>query len=90
MIAIAEQIDDYPSFAAEIRTYAKHHETLLEQHRGKFALVVGDNIEGVFPTMLSAAEAAALRFGFRSVFIQEISDTPPVDVQPSNFAVNEN
>ena len=58
----------------EIAVYDRERERLEREHRGKFALVRGDELVGTFDTFQAAADEAVRRFGRGPYLICHISD----------------
>jgi hypothetical protein len=70
-----------PELATEIEYFEEHRAALVEEAKGKFALVKGDELLGMFDT-----EAEAIRHGFRTLgnvpfLVKQITE---VDI-PLNF-----
>lgn len=58
--------------ATEMAAYATHKERLLAEHRGKFVLIHGSEIVGVFDTQREALTFGYLRFGYVDLFTKRI------------------
>jgi hypothetical protein len=61
-------------FTREIAAYERHRETLERDHKGKVALVHGNELVGVYDTLVAACEEAHNRFDLDPFMIKEISD----------------
>jgi hypothetical protein len=57
----------------ELRTYHRERGRLESEHRGKFVLIRGDEIVGVFDDFHTASEQAARRFKRESYLVQRIA-----------------
>jgi hypothetical protein len=60
----------------ELATFRKELPNLLaaEGNRGKYALVYGDKVEGVWDTVDEALAAGYTRFGVQPFLVQEITE----------------
>ncbi len=58
----------------EINHYKTLKSKLLEEHKGKFALIKGETLYGVFSNFADAHREALKRFGPVEALIQEITD----------------
>ncbi len=60
----------------ELETFQRELPTLLqsEGNRGKFALVYGDAVSGVFTTVDEALDVGYELFGLKSFLVKEITD----------------
>ncbi len=56
----------------EIATYEANKERLLAEHRGRFVLIHGSEIVGVFRTQTEALVAGYQRFGYVDLFTKRI------------------
>jgi hypothetical protein len=62
----------------ELETYEKLKEELLAKHEGKYVLILGDQIHGIFDTRTDAIRTGYERFGHVPIFVKEIErvETP--------------
>jgi hypothetical protein len=69
------------TFAQELETYTTHRDELLRQSEGKFVLIKGDRMFGVFDTQGDAMREGSVRFGRGDFLVKQIvADEPaPVD-----------
>ena len=58
----------------EIAVYDRERERLEREHRGKFVLILGDEIVGIFDTFQVAADEAVRRFGRGPYLIRHIPE----------------
>jgi hypothetical protein len=56
----------------ELATYEKHKEELLNAHAGKFVLVHGDQVAGVWDTYKDALEAGYGNFGLEPFLVKQV------------------
>jgi len=68
----------------ELKTFEGHRSELLGKHRGKFALVKEDKIEGVFDDEADALSQGYERFGNVPFLVKQIVE---IDL-PMNFTSN--
>lgn len=61
------------SFEADVSAYLRALPTQISQNEGKFALVGGGALVGVFESEAAAMHAGYQRFGIRGFLVQEIS-----------------
>jgi hypothetical protein len=81
--------DDPPlDLTRENAAYAKERERLLREHRGKIALVVGDEVAGVFDGVDEALLEGYRRFGLVRMVVREIRDDDDVPEYISNVDIN--
>jgi len=57
-------------------TYAKHAVEWNELHPGKFAVVKGDSLAGVFDTMDEALAAGARNYGLQPFLVRQLGQPP--------------
>lgn len=64
--------------AKERETFERHREELLAEHEGKYVLIRGDQVYGIFDTEMDAVRAGFQRFGRVPMFVKEIErvETP--------------
>lgn len=62
----------------ETRTYERHRADLLASDPGKFVLIAGETIEGIFETHREAMTAGYQRFGVKPFLVKQILATEPV------------
>ena len=65
----------------ELQTYERERPALLA-HRGKFVLIRGDEVSGVFDGYEDALRAGYDRFGFERFLVREIQAVDPVEFIP--------
>lgn len=70
-------------FAEERAVYEASKSQLLAQHQGKFALILGGEIAGVFDTDINALQAGYEKFGPVPLFIQQILPQTPEQSAPA-------
>ncbi len=70
-------------FALERATYESRKPQLLADHQGKFALVCGKEVAGVFDTDINALKAGYEKFGPVPLFIQQILPEIPEQSAPA-------
>ena len=61
------------SLKSDFATYHKLEKELLRDHEGKFALIHGKNLVGVYPTSDEALSTAAKDFGYDIFLIMHIA-----------------
>lgn len=59
-------------YAEELATFERHKADLLAAHRGKFALIVGKDLLGVYDTWDDAADDAYRRLGYVRILVKPI------------------
>jgi hypothetical protein len=62
------------SLEQELATLDREKDRLEKEHRGKFALIRGDEVIGTFDTFDAAAEEALRRFGQGPYLIRQIGE----------------
>jgi hypothetical protein len=67
----------------EVDTYARHLPELL-QHQGKFVLIKGAEVAGIFDSYRDAVTAGDQRFKPVSFLVKRISVMESVDAPPRN------
>jgi hypothetical protein len=70
-------------FAQERAIYESKKPQLLAEHQGKFALIYGGEIAGVFDTDINALQAGYEKFGPVPLFIQQILPQIPDQSAPA-------
>jgi hypothetical protein len=62
----------------EAETYERHREELLAKHEGKYVLIYGEQVQGIFDTPMDAVRSGYQRFGHVPIFVKEIErvETP--------------
>jgi hypothetical protein len=68
------EADSEVRHARERAAYERHRAELERRHPGKIALLCGDELVGVFPTLDAAASRAFERFGPRPCLTQRVGD----------------
>ena len=62
----------------EIRTYEEHKAELLEQSRGRWVLIHGQDVIGLHDTELDAAKAGWTRFKTEAFLVRQVLEKQPV------------
>lgn len=62
----------------ELQFFEAHRAEWLQHHQGKFALVVGEELAGVYDSPQTAFEAGIDKFGNIAMLIKQILPTDPV------------
>ena len=57
----------------ELETYDTNKEELLREHEGKFVLIKGEEVIGIFRTELAATNGGHKRFGYVPILVREIT-----------------
>jgi hypothetical protein len=70
-------------FANEIATYEAKKSQLLAEHRGKFVLVHGAELSGIYDSEQNALEEGYRRFGPVPLLIQQILPVTPEQSAPA-------
>jgi hypothetical protein len=70
-----------PTLAAELRTFAHHRDELLGRAKGKFVLIKGDAIVGVFENRTDALSRGYREFGNNPFLVKQVTE---IEV-PLNF-----
>jgi hypothetical protein len=68
---------------AEIRYFEAHKQDLLRHHEGKFALVVGERLIGVFDAPEEAYKAGLAQVGNRPMLIKQVLRDEPTQSAPA-------
>jgi hypothetical protein len=71
---------------AERRFFRQRRAELLRHHEGKFALVHGEELVGVFSTFDDAYAHGIARFGRQLFLVEQISPAKPLAHLPSRYA----
>ncbi len=72
----------------EVETWEKHKEELLRLHEGKFVLIKGDQMYGIFPSVKDAYRSGLRQFGNVPMLIKEImAEELPVSFGGGNLTV---
>jgi hypothetical protein len=58
--------------ANELATYERHKSELVKTHEGKFVLIHGDEISGIWDTYQDALSAGYKQFGMQPFFVKQI------------------
>lgn len=64
--------------AKETATYEANKKKLLEEHEGKYVVIKGDKIYGVYNTENLATRAAYKEFGYVNLLVRKITEKDPV------------
>jgi hypothetical protein len=67
------------SLEQELKTYEKEKEKLLAEAKGKFVLIKGDKIIGVYASQEDALAEGYKRFGNEEFLVKEITEIEPVN-----------
>jgi hypothetical protein len=59
-------------FEKELATYERHKEELVSVHEGRFVLIQGDQIAGIWDTYQDALEAGYKQFGLTPFMVKQI------------------
>lgn len=70
----------------EYQTFAENKDTLLEHHSGKFALIYGDKMIGVWDSQASAYERGVREFGNVPFLVKLIVQDDVIEAAPALFA----
>lgn len=62
------------TFAAELRTFANHHDELLGRAKGKYVLIKGEAIVGVFENRVDALSSGYREFGNNPFLVKQVTD----------------
>ena len=71
--------------AKELATYEIHREELVGSHDGKFVLIHGDEIAGIWDTYKDAIEAGYQRFGLNPFLVKQIQTVERVQFITRNI-----
>jgi hypothetical protein len=63
-----------PDFSREMAAYERYRAQLERDHPDKIALIHGDDLVGVFDTLLEAMAEGRRRFGLEQSMVKEIGD----------------
>ena len=63
----------------ELKTYKKEKESLLSKHAGKFVLIKGQKIIGLFVSKDDALKEGYKKFNNREFLVKQIMDIEPVN-----------
>jgi hypothetical protein len=66
-------MSDSGLFAAEKATFETNRAQLFSEHPGKYVLVKGDDILGVFDTENDAVREGYARFGSQAFYVRQIT-----------------
>jgi hypothetical protein len=61
-----------PPFEREYKTYEKHQPELLSKAKGKYMLIKGDEILGIFPRQFAAINQGYKQLGRGPFFVKRI------------------
>ena len=67
----------------EIAFFEAQRAAFLKEHRGKYALIKGEECFGFFDDAQRAFEAGVARFGAEPVLIKQVLDKDQIDVTPA-------
>jgi hypothetical protein len=83
--------DSGPDFSREEAAYQRERDRLVRDHSGKYALVHGHQVVGVFSSFQDAVAEGGRRFELSEMMVCEITDPEPaayishVDVNHPSF-----
>jgi hypothetical protein len=72
-VEMSEPGRDGPTTRLELKTYERERRRLEDEHRGKFVLIQGEEIAGIFDDFKTASQHAAQRFKRESYLIHCIA-----------------
>jgi hypothetical protein len=58
--------------ACELATYERHKEELVGAHEGRFVLIHGDDLSGIWDTYQDALKAGYDKFGLEAFLVKQI------------------
>jgi hypothetical protein len=64
----------------ELETYELHRSSLLSESEGKFVLIHGDEVAGVWPTYREALKTGYERYGLQPFLVKQIELVESVQV----------
>lgn len=67
------------SLEQELKTYENEKEKLLSEGKGKFALIKGNKIIGIYVSQEDALAEGYKRFGNEEFLVKEITEIEPVN-----------
>lgn len=67
------------SLEQELKTYEENKERLLSEAKGKFVLIKGDKIIGIYVSQEDALAEGYKRFGNEEFLVKEITEIEPVN-----------
>lgn len=67
------------SLEQELKTYQKEKEKLLQESKGKFVLIKGGEIIGVYASQEDALAEGYKKFGNEEFLVKEITEVEPVN-----------
>jgi len=73
------------SLATELATYERHKEELVGVNEGKFVLIQGEAIAGVWDTYTDALEAGYKQFGLTPFLVKQIRGIEQVQFFTRDF-----
>lgn len=63
----------------ELKTYEREREKLLSEAKGKFVLIKGDKIVGIYVSQEDALAEGYKRFGNEEFLVKEITQIEPIN-----------
>ncbi len=70
-------------FETELQYFEEHRSTWIEHYEGKFALVKGKDLQGVYDTAEAAYQAGVELWGNVSFLIKQILPEDPIEQVPA-------
>lgn len=64
----------------ERQYFAQHHAELIAKHLGKFVVIKGEELIGVFNTIEEALSEGARQFRLESFLVREVTIKDPQDI----------
>jgi hypothetical protein len=71
----------------EIKTYEKHHQSLVSESEGKYVLISGEELHGVWDTYEDALKAGYLQCGLDPFMVKKISGVEEIQFFPRNVPI---
>jgi len=65
-------------YELELATYEKLLPKLMKKDAGKFVLIMGDKLIGIYPTQWDAAKSGMEKFPYQDIFTRRIQTEPHV------------
>lgn len=69
----------------EVQYFEKHRAQYLREHRGKYALVKGEECHGFFDSAEAAYERGVKLFGLEAFLIKEVLDEDTIHEAPALY-----
>jgi hypothetical protein len=71
------------ALATEMAYFKQHLDELLAHHSGKFVLIHGTELAGVFDTMAAAYEVGVQKWGNVPMLIRQVRQDDPIETVPA-------